>query len=53
MIKGRLSSFVLIAMLVCSSFAADTNIEDDLSGFNEEVFDELDGFQMMMDRLTL
>jgi uncharacterized protein DUF1302 len=44
MIKGRLSSFVLIAMLVCSSFAADTNIEDDLSGFNEEVFDELDGF---------
>lgn len=44
MLKSVLSSFVLISMLSCSIFAAEANIEDDLSGFSEEVFDELDGF---------
>jgi len=44
MLKKVLSSFVLMSIFACSTYAADVNIEDDLSGFSEEVFDELDGF---------
>jgi hypothetical protein len=44
MLKSVLSSFVLIFMLSSGIFAAEANIEDDLSGFNEEVFDLSEGF---------
>jgi hypothetical protein len=44
MLKSVLSSVVLICVLACSTYAAEANIEDDLSGFSEEVYDDLDGF---------
>lgn len=44
MLKSVFSSFVLISILACNTYAAEKSFEDDLSGFSEETFDELDGF---------
>ncbi len=44
MLKKVVTSCVLVCILAGSIFSAELNIEEDLSGFNEEVFDDLEGF---------
>lgn len=44
MLKRVVTTCVLVCILAGSVFSAELNIEEDLSGFNEEVFDDLEGF---------